>query len=44
MEIFKEEEEMDTVSSLNEGSADGARRDGLSVPTAFSVRKCETEV
>jgi hypothetical protein len=44
MDIIKEEEDADSMSSFNEGDPIGVKGDGLSVPAAFTVRNSESEV
>jgi hypothetical protein len=44
MDIIKEEEEIDTISALNEEDGTGVNRDELCVPASFAVWNSETKV
>jgi hypothetical protein len=44
MDIIKEEEDMDTISSLNKEDGIGVNRDELCVPASFTIWNSETKV
>jgi hypothetical protein len=44
MDIIKEEEDIDMISSLNEQDGTGASRDELCVPASFTIWSSETKV
>lgn len=42
--MIKKEEDIDTISPLNEDDDTGANRDELSVPASFTIWNSETKV
>jgi hypothetical protein len=44
MDIIKEEEDTDTISSLNKEDGIGVNRDELCVPVSFTIWNSETKV
>jgi hypothetical protein len=44
MDIIKEEEDIDVISSLNEEDGTGVSRDEFCVPASFTIWNSETKV